>query len=144
MRRILVLLSLASLPWMLGGCENQGAAYQIDGRNHTITLVREQATPWSSEIDQALVVARFPECQRRTPIHAGPRSGKLLELWRVRDRLFVARNGARWYAVGTEKCQVQKMDPTGDDPPGELLGHFQRKDGVFSFEAAGGAKPATP
>jgi hypothetical protein len=144
MRRILFFLTLASLPWMLGGCENDGAAYQIDGRNHTISLVREQAMPWSSEINQALVVARFPQCQRRTAIHASPPSGFRLELWWIRDHLYVARDGTRWYAIGTEKCQVQKMEPTGASPPGQLLGHFQREKGVLSFEATPEDKRATP
>lgn len=134
MRRAALYPLLGLLALGLAGCENDGAAFQVDGRNHTITLVREQALPWSSSIRQALVPARFPQCQRRTDIRPGTPEGPDMELWWVGERLYVARQGKDWYAVGTEACQVQKMAPTGENPPGQLMGHFVRRNGTLSFE----------
>lgn len=133
MRTGFFLALLGVLPW-LSGCENNAAAYMVDGRNHAITLVREQPYPFSSEVKQAIVPARFPVCQRRFDIAPGTQSGPRMELWQLRDTLFVARQGRHWYAIGTEQCQVQKMEPTGDTPPGRLLGSYRKTDGALVFE----------
>jgi hypothetical protein len=141
MRRSGLLLCLLSVP-LLSACENNVAAYEIEGRNHSITLVREQAYPFASEVKQALVAARFPDCQRRFDIEAGKPGRVKMEIWELRDRLFVARQGNVWYAIGTDKCQVQKMDPTGPQPPGRLIGSFRLKDDELVFEKAAAATEA--
>jgi len=56
-----------------------------------------------------------------------------MSLYAIRDGVFVAVQGKHWYAIGTEKCEVAKMEPTSDTPPGQLLGAFVRKDDVLSF-----------
>lgn len=139
----LTLLATASLPLWLSGCENNAAAYEVDGRNHAITLVRERNYLWSDEVKQALVAARFPQCQRRWEIVPGDTGGPKMSLYGVRDGLFVAVQGKNWYAIGTEKCEVSRMEPTGDTPPGRLLGAFLRKDDVLVFEPDPAARAAT-
>jgi len=125
---------------LLSACENDAAAYAIEGRNHAITLVREQPYPFAPSVKQALIAARFPECQRRFTIDTGTASDNFkMELWALRDRLFVARQGKAWYAIGTDKCQVQKMKPISDTPPGQLVGTFRRRDGALVFEPVPGA-----
>ncbi len=141
MRRSVVLLCLLSLP-LLSACENNAAGYEIEGRNHSITLVREQSYPLARKVRQSLIVARIPTCQRRIEIVPGKTGQVNMEIWQLRDRLFVARQGTSWYAVGTENCQIQKMDPTGDEPPGQLIGNFRVKEGEFFFDKAPAAAPA--
>jgi hypothetical protein len=136
-----LLLCLLSVP-LLSACENNVAAYEIEGRNHSITLVREQAYPFAGEVRQALVAARFPDCQRRFDIEPGKPEHVKMEIWQLRDRLFVARQGNIWYAIGTDKCQVQKMDPTGSQPPGQLVGSFHFKDDALVFEKAAAPEKA--
>ena len=133
-RALIATLSVASLPVWLSGCENNAAAFEVDGRNHAITLVRERNYIWSDEVKQALVVARFPQCQSRWEIVPGNTSGPKMSIYGVREGVFVAVQGRHWYAIGTEKCEVSKMEPTGDTPPGPLLGVFLRKDDVLVFE----------
>ncbi|GAA5178001.1 hypothetical protein GCM10025771_16380 [Niveibacterium umoris] len=134
LKNLIAVAAFASLPLWLAGCENNAAAYEVDGRNHAITLVRERNYIWSDAVKQALVAARFPQCQRRWEILPGNTSGPKMSLYGVREGLFVAVQGKNWYAIGTEKCEVSRMEPTGDKPPGQLLGAFRRKDDVLVFE----------
>ena len=57
--RLKRLLILAAVP-LLAACEYEGAAYLIEGKDHSISLVREQRWFWSSEVEQAVVVSRMP------------------------------------------------------------------------------------
>lgn len=132
MRCVLCCLFLL-LSLLLSGCENNATAYEIEGRNHAISLFREQPYPYSKEVKQAIVVSRFPSCQRRYKILPGTQKGPRMELWQLQDQLFVASQGRNWYVIGTEKCLVQRMEPTGDTPPGRLLGRFELKEGVLAF-----------
>ena len=66
------LLILAAVP-LLAACEYEGAAYLIEGKDHSISLVREQRWFWSSEVEQAVVVSRMPTCMRRHDIKPGGR-----------------------------------------------------------------------
>ena len=134
MKRLLCLVPLLALS-LLTACENNAAAYEIDGRNHSISLVREQAYPFAPEIAQTLVASRFPECQRRYKILPGNSRGPQMVLWQLQDQLFVARQGKNWYAISTEKCLIQRMEAIADDPPGTRLGRFSLKDGALSFVA---------
>lgn len=132
------LLALPFCAVLLSGCENSAISHQIEGKDHSITLVREQRWFWSSEVEQRLVVARFPACQRRFDIVPGRTSALKLELYEVGPRLFVAHQGKAWYAIGTEECLVQKFE----EPPeayGELVGTFEKRDGALKFVPAGKA-----
>ena len=129
MKYLLLLLTLFGL----AACENSGASYMIDGdKNHSISLMREQRWVWSNEVEQKLVVARYPECQRRFPVTSGTTDSVDLELYAVRDNLFVARQAKEWWALGTERCEIQKFEQPPANP-GSLLGKFQLKDGALTF-----------
>lgn len=134
MKPLLVALGLLALP-LLTACENNAAAYEVDGRNHSISLVREQAYPFAAKVAQTLVASRFPACQRRFKILPGSQKGPKMELWQLQDQLFVASQGNTWYAISTEKCLIQRMEPTAETPPGSLLGRFELKDGALAFVA---------
>ena len=139
MKRLLAILALLALP-LLTACENNAAAYEIDGRNHSISLVREQAYPFAPKVAQTLVASRFPACQRRYKILPGSQKGPKMELWQLQDQLFVASQGKTWYAISTEKCLIQRMEPTAENPPGSRLGRFELKEGALSFIAEAQAK----
>lgn len=135
----LALLSLVCL----AACENQAASRMIGGsKEHSISLVREQRWFWDDVVEQKLVIARYPECQRRFEIDPGKVGEATLELYGVSDMLYVAHQGPSWYAVGTEECQLQKYAQAPNPVPGTLLGRFTQQDGRLVFEAAKGA-PAT-
>ncbi|MCX9157896.1 hypothetical protein OPU71_17365 [Niveibacterium sp. 24ML] len=142
LRSLSTVLAIASLPVWLAGCENNAAAFEVEGRNNAITLVRERNYIWSDEVKQALVVARFPQCQHRWEIVPGNPSGPKMSIFAVRDGVFVGVQGKHWYAIGMEKCEVSKMEPTGETPPGQLIGVFRRKDDVLVFELDPAVKAA--
>ena len=120
---------------VLAACENSGASYMIDDdKDHSISLLREQRFVWSDEVEQKLVVARFPTCQKRFPVTSGSTGKVELELYAVRPMLFVAHQGKEWWALGTERCEMQKFDAPPASP-GELIGRFQLKDGELKFVA---------
>ncbi|WP_018609363.1 hypothetical protein [Uliginosibacterium gangwonense] len=128
---ILAALSLSCL----AGCENQAASYMVGGdKNHSISFLREQRWFWSGEVEQRIVVARFPECQRRYDLDLGTKPMADLELYEVRPMLYAAHQGNTWYALGTEQCQVQKFDQAPNPMPGVLLGRFKQKGDALAFE----------
>ena len=117
----------------LTGCENSGAAFVIDGnKDHSISLLREQRYLWSGEVEQMLVPARFPACQRRVAIAPDSKNFTEMKLYQNDNYLYVAQQGTHWWAVGTEACQVQTFKTPPVDP-GDLIGSFQRKDGALVF-----------
>jgi hypothetical protein len=105
----------------------------IDGnKDHSISLLREQRYLWSAEVEQMLVPARFPTCQRRVAIEPDSKNFTEMKLYQNDTYLFVAQQGTHWWAIGTEACQVQTFKTPPADP-GDLIGSFQRKDGELKF-----------
>lgn len=135
-------LSLLCLPafLLLAGCENDAASLMIEGKEHSISFVREQSIAWVGPVEQRFIVSRFPACQRRYSVEPGDGSMQKIEMYEVQPRLYVAKQGSVMYALGTEECVLQKFKPE-DKPavvPGRLLGSFQKKDDKLVFV------PATP
>ncbi|MEC5386045.1 hypothetical protein VVD49_09930 [Uliginosibacterium sp. H3] len=128
--RLFVLLPLLLA---LAGCENSGVSYQIDGdKEHSISLLREQNVPWG-KVEQSLVPARAPDCQRRVQIDPDKREFTEMKLYVNDTRLYVANQGKNWWAVGTQSCQVQKFKTPPVDP-GDLIGSFKKKGDALVFE----------
>lgn len=137
--RCIALLALAPL---LAACENSAVAYSIEGKEHALTLLREQPYFWSDEVTQYIVAARLPQCQKKVRIHPGRTAMTDIEVFDAGYQMWALHQGARWYLVSTETCQVQDWDNAGDAPPGALVGRFRLKDGVSAFEAAPTVAPA--
>lgn len=135
---VLRCLVLAGLVPLLAACENSAVAYLVEGKDHAITLIREQSLFWDDEVKQFVVVARLPHCQRKVSLHPGRTAMTDLEVFEAGDRLWALRQGERWYLASTEECRVQDWDHPGDAPPGPAVGRFHLKDGVAVFSAAGG------
>lgn len=136
--RRLLLLPLVLLG--LTGCENSATAYKIEGSEHALMLVREQRYFWSDEIEQAVVVARLPKCQRRVAIWPGSGEGPAMDVFEAGYQLWALQQGRRWYLASTEKCLVQDWADAPASPPGARVGSFRMRDGVMVFEPAQGAQ----
>ncbi|THF61906.1 hypothetical protein E6C76_19820 [Pseudothauera nasutitermitis] len=130
------LLLLAAIP-LLVACENSATAFMVEGSQHAVILVREQAYFWSEEIDQAVVVSRLPHCQRRVGIHPGGVELAEVDVYEAGDLLWALRQGQHWYLASTERCLVQDWAHDGP-PPGALVGTFRLRDGKPAFVPAGG------
>ena len=116
----------------LAGCTNDGAAYQIDGQRHAISIVRDRMF-WEKQVNLALVVTRLPDCQRR---HALQKVGAKahIELWQPRQDAYILKIGNTMYVTETRTCEgFARLE---DDPPGGMgvqLGVFGEVKDVFSF-----------
>ena len=122
------------LATLLAGCENSGVAYMVEGKDHALILVREQKLFWSDEIDQAVVVSRLPDCQRRVAIWPGSPGGPSMEIYEAGYRLWALNQGRRWYLASTDKCMVQDWNDPPATPPGALVGTFEMRDGQMQFD----------
>ena len=135
------LLILALLP-LLTACEYEGAAFLIDGRDQSISLVREQQFFWNDEVSQAIVVSRMPTCLRRYSIKSGVAGSVKMEVFEAGSSLWALKQGKNWYLASTEKCEFQRWTEPPDEPPGRLVGTFSRKNDKLEFVPAD--KPAKP
>lgn len=128
-----LLPTLLALP-LLAGCEIQPAAYLIQGGNHSLTVERRKPYFWSGGWELDLVVANYPDCQRR---YALKKAGEkvFVYLFRVEPGVFILKQGKRWYVAETRECRFQQYE---EEPPlpGELLGSFRAKNGEFGFVPA--------
>lgn len=124
----------ALLAFTLSACENAAAPYMIDGAAHAITLVREQRWFCSSEVEQALVVSKMPNCQRRFAIRSGTTDSLKIEVFIAGDELWAFRDGRYWYLASPEKCRVQEWIDPPATPPGREIGVFVMRDGGVVFE----------
>lgn len=136
LRRLLV---LAAVP-LLCACENEGIAFLINGKEESITLLREQQWFWSDQVNQAIVVSRMPTCLRRHEIKPGTAGSVKIEVYEAGYMLWALKQGRNWYLASTEKCEFQRWKEAPTEPPGRLAGTFTRKNDRLEFIEA--PKPA--
>ncbi len=127
-----LLLSLIS-GLLLAACgDTQHAAYLISGGQHSLTLTRGQdfaGSDWTTE----LVVARFPDCQRRYPL-TGLSGDKLkMDVYRTEPGVFILNSGKRWFVTETKTCRFEQFKEP-PPAPGDLIGSFQVKDGMLEYK----------
>jgi hypothetical protein len=127
------LLSLLLCLPLLAGCENEGTAYLIQGKDESISLLREQRWFWSDKVYQSIVVSRMPDCLRRYEIRTGSTASVKVEVFEYGDRVWALRQGRNWYLAGTQSCQFQRWEDPPLEPPGPQVGTFTRKDGKLVF-----------
>lgn len=127
--------ALALLP-LLGGCIDDAASWQINGREHALTLIREQKWFWDNTVQLYVVAARLPDCQRRHKLTPASASQATVEVFIAGENAYVLRQGARLYAVETKTCEgFQKLD---GEPPGGLgakVGSFRESGDKLRFVA---------
>lgn len=130
MKPLLILLSTL----MLAGCgDTQHAAYLITSPQHSLTLTRQQAfigSDWEAE----LIVARFPECQRRYPLPGMANDVIKMDVYRTEPGVFILNSGRRWYVTETRNCQFEQFK-AAPPAPGDLIGRFQVKGGTLDYKS---------
>jgi hypothetical protein len=125
-----LLLLLSCLP-LLAACDIEPAAYLIDGGDHSLTVERRKPYLWSDGWELDLVVARFPECQRRHPLKKSGEKVRV-DLYKTDTGAFILNQGKRWYVAETRECKMQQFEQEPADP-GHFLGSFRVKNDVFGF-----------
>ncbi|OHC65066.1 MAG: hypothetical protein A3H93_11310 [Rhodocyclales bacterium RIFCSPLOWO2_02_FULL_63_24] len=137
MKKLALLFAIS----LLAGCgDTQHAAYLIAGGQHSLTLTRQQ-TFIGSDWDTELVVARFPECQRRYPL-TGVSGDKIkLDVYRSEPLVFILNAGKRWYVTETKTCRFEQFKEA-PPAPGDLIGSFQVKNGDLEYKDLEEKKPA--
>ena len=138
MTRCLILLAAL----LLTACgDTQHASYLIAGAQHSLTLTRQQAFI-GSEWDTELIVARFPDCQRRFLL-TGMAGDKLkMDVYRTEPYVFILNSGKRWYVTETKTCRFEQYKEP-PPAPGDLIGSFQVKDGLFGYTDLEEKKPGS-
>jgi hypothetical protein len=125
-----LLLLLFCLP-LLAACDIEPAAYLIDGGDHSLTVERRKPYFWSEGWELDLVVARFPECQRRHPLKKSGEKVRV-DLYKTDTGAFIINQNKRWYVAETRECKMQQFEQEPAEP-GSFLGSFRVKNGVFGF-----------
>ena len=125
-----LLLLLSCLP-LLAACDIEPAAYLIDGGDHSLTVERRKPYFWSEGWELDLVVARFPECQRRHPLKKSGEKVRV-DLYKTDTGAFIINQNKRWYVTETQECKMQQFEQEPAEP-GSFLGSFRVKNGVFGF-----------
>ncbi|HMV52486.1 MAG TPA: hypothetical protein PLX20_13650 [Rhodocyclaceae bacterium] len=141
--RYVLLLLLAPL---LAACEQDSAAYMVeDNSDHALTLVRDVKYWWSDKAELSMVVARFPDCQRRHAMKAQSASSSKVMLYALGERRFAVQQGKNWYFVDMQTCTLQSAEAPKEGESGTLVGNWQKKDGKLVFlpvKAEAGSAPA--
>ena len=133
--RTLLLVAFA-LP-CLAGCINDAASLQIDGKEHSISLVREQHWLWDKQMELSVVVSRMPDCQRRHRLRNTNIGSSTVEVFSLSEVSFLLRQGARLYFVETETCEsFRELERAPAEGLGRRLGRFVEVEGRYIFEGA--------
>ena len=136
-RSFRVLPALAVLPF-LAACINDSASWQIDGKDHALTLIREQPWFWNSKVNLFIVAARLPECQRRHTLVPGTTAQAGLDVYQTGDTDFVLKQGERYYRIETRSCTGFQPLDAAPGGIGARRGSFREQDGRLRFVAEGG------
>ena len=138
--------ALAGAALLLAGCKDESASMIFTGPDHALTLNARQPWPWSKGFELEVVMARQPDCQRRSRLGSAPSGEIRVEVFRPPEGVYaepivILRQGGRHYAVSGRNCEMQ---PFGAAPQemGARLGGFDREGGKLKFVAA--PKPAAP
>lgn len=122
---------LLVLAMLLAGCVKEPAGYKIEGGNHSLTIERNKPYFWSEGWELDLIVTRYPDCQRRYPLKKTGEKVRV-HLYRTQPYVFILNQGKRWYVAETGACVMQQFEEEPPEP-GEYLGSFRVKGGVFTF-----------
>lgn len=138
---------LAALP-LLAGCINDTASLQFAGPDHALTLQARQQWFWKQEADLEVVMARQPDCLRRSRLDPVPLGEVAVDVLlpaegEFAEPILVLRQGARYYAVGTKNCELQRFSAPPPSP-GTRLGTFRLEGEKLKYIAAPVSPPPAP
>lgn len=138
----LKIYGLFLLPF-LTACSDERAAFQIDGSNHALTLIRQQNFFWEKRAEYTLVAARMPDCMRRHKLGTAALNSQV-EVFSPGNNAWIIRQGKRVFVVETRTCEgfadLKEMPEGGYGAP---AGVFQLERGKMVFVAAPAAAPAS-
>lgn len=135
-RRTARLIATLCVPFVLAACDQERAAYMIDGNSdHALTLIRDVRYPWSDKAELSMVVAWFPDCQRAHPLKPQSVNSSKVELFAVDETNFALHQGKNWYAINVRNCSLAPADPPKDGQAGRLVGTYQKREGKLGFTA---------
>lgn len=134
------------LPWvaLLAGCVDDAASYLIDGKDHALTIIREQPYFWKKTVTLDVVAARLPDCQRRHKITTAPLNSQI-ELWQAGPETYLLQVGDKVFLSETQTCEgFRRLDGPPPGGMGTKLGVFrdQGQGQGLRFQAA--PAPANP
>lgn len=137
-------LLLIALP-LLAGCKNESATLQLAGPDHALTLLVRQPWFWKQEADIEVVMSRQPDCLRRSRLDVVALGEISVDVLRpdegeFAEPILILGQGARFYAVSTKNCEMQRFKAP-PSKPGTQLGTFRLDGEKLKFVAA---PPATP
>jgi hypothetical protein len=119
---------------LLAGCVNDAASMQIDGKEHSLSLVREQKWIWEQNLDLSVVVTRMPDCQRRHHLKSSPISLASVDVFSADTETFFLKQGSRVYSVETRTCEsFQELGEIPADIKVLKYGTFRESKGQFAF-----------
>lgn len=129
-------------PLLLAGCVNDTASYQIEGKEHALTVRVVQDYFWKKTGTVRLTAARLPDCQRQMELGELSLSGLEIELFASGPNLYTLRAGDDTWQVETQGCS-QLEAPEANAVTGQALGAFHLDaSGKLVFEAAEAAPEA--
>ena len=131
MRKTLILL----MSVLLAGCVQDSASYMIDGRDHALTIRRQQEYFWNKQVIVSLIATRLPDCQRLHVLANVPLDEVKVELFAAGDGLWNVRLGGQLWQLETATCDgltELENDPKAD--LGQPVGTFDIVDDKLVFE----------
>jgi hypothetical protein len=128
-------LALALAVLLLGACSKEPASYQIADADVSITVERTRDYFWQDGWALNMIVRRVPDCQRRHAMKPTGGNNVKIDVYSPDRGVYILRQGKRWYVTELNSCGFQAYKEPPPEP-GELLGSFQEKEGVFKFFAA--------
>ena len=140
MRKPSSLLTLPLAALLLAGCVNDTASYQIEGKDHSLTLRLVQDYFWKNEASLRVTATRMPDCMRQIDLGAVALSGLEIELFASGPNVYTLRAGEDVWRVDTQAC-AELEAPTANAVTGQALGafHVDEHDKLV-FEAADAAQ----
>ena len=116
---------------LLAGCGAEPAAYLIAGTDVSLTVERVKPNFWTDGWNLNMVVRHNPDCQRRYALKPAGSSVKV-DVFSPEPGVYILRQNKRWYVTELKSCGFQAFKEPPPEP-GDLMGTFQEKGGVFTF-----------
>ena len=132
-KTVLSMLLVATIP-LLSGCVSDAASLQIDGKEHSLSIVREQKWIWENRVELFVVVTRMPDCQRRHRLKTAPIAAASFDVFSADFVTYYLKQGVATYSVETKTCETFRE--LSEAPPaglGQQIGSFREVAGKFSF-----------
>lgn len=138
---------LIALP-LLAGCKNETASLQFSGPDSALTLQMRQTWFWDETVDLEVVMSRQPDCHRRSRLDSVALTEASVDVLRpdegeFAEPILILKQGARFYAVSTKNCEMQRFKAP-PEKPGTQLGTFRLEGEKLRFIAATAIKPEAP